>query len=723
VIAPLLAVLLQAAPPPRPDFARSFERTIAAAEDRLRADEPQAAESRYRAAAFEAWLVLGLVERSEGRLEEARAALREAAGAAVEDGPALRALAFVDLQRGESEPAVRSLSRLVAREPKDVPARVLLAHALTAIGEPDKALAPLLEARKLAPGDPEIAFALGGQYLRAKQPEKAAAVFAELVRARPRSETRVLVGRMYRDYGEPARAAAELRAALAGDPQVRRARYYLGLITLADKGRAGFDEAIALFREELELVPGDVPTHLELGVTLVDAQRPLEALPSLERAARSGPPNARTLYYLGRAQLGADQVAASVASLRQALALAVEAKAASAQLRVLHMQLGQAQRRAGDVEEADAHFAEAARLSAEDSSGDREKFARLLADAPEPEAAPAGFVLPPESSALDALSPDERRELKERATATLARAYLNLGVLHAQAERFARAAELIEKAASVSPDFPRVQTSLGIAYFNAGRYDRAIAPLGRALDAAPDPGLRRMLALAHLNTRQYDKAAELLRDDPERAQDPSLEFAYALALVKSDRVSEAEPVFSRLLARHGDSAGLSVLLGQANAQKGDFDAAVESLNRALRYDPDVAEAHGTLGVIYLKQGKLPEAERALRAELRVRPGDLLSQQNLAAALEMQQRPDEAAALLRALLRANPEAADARYLLGKILLAQGAAAEAAEHLEAAARLSPEDANVHYQLGQAYLRLGRKEPAEREFETFQALKAKR
>ncbi len=67
--------------------------------------------------------------------------------------------------------------------------------------------------------------------------------------------------------------------------------------------------------------------------------------------------------------------------------------------------------------------------------------------------------------------------------------------------------------------------------------------------------------------------------------------------------------------------------------------------------------------------------------------------------------------------------DARYLLGKILLSQGAAAEAAEHLEAAARLSPEDANVRYQLGQAYQKLGRREQAEKEFEAFQALKAKR
>ena len=67
---------------------------------------------------------------------------------------------------------------------------------------------------------------------------------------------------------------------------------------------------------------------------------------------------------------------------------------------------------------------------------------------------------------------------------------------------------------------------------------------------------------------------------------------------------------------HGESAELSVFLGQAHAQQGDFAAAIESLDRALKLKPDVAEASATLGVIYLRQGKLPEAETALRAASR-----------------------------------------------------------------------------------------------------------
>ena len=316
-----------------------------------------------------------------------------------------------------------------------------------------------------------------------------------------------------------------------------------------------------------------------------------------------------------------------------------------------------------------------------------------------------------------------RAELKRRVQAALAGAYLNLGVMQARSGRFAEAAELFEKAAEADANVPQVQYALGVAYFNARRYDKATGPLSRALAERPGPELKRMLATAWLNTKAYDKAADLLRDDPELSANPSLQFAYGLALVRSDRAAEAERVFSQLIARHGDSAELSVLLGQAHAQQVEFEAARESLRRALQLQPDVAEANATMGVINLREGRLAEAEEALRAELKQHPADASAQQNLAIVLDAQQRPAEAIPILRRLLEAEPERATARYLLGKILLAGGDATAALEQLEAAARQAPDDAKIRYQLGQAYQRLGRTELAEQQFELFRRLKAKR
>jgi tetratricopeptide (TPR) repeat protein len=701
------------------DPTAAFDRAVSRAETSLQEGEPQTAESHYRMALLEGWLLLGTIDRLEGRLPEAREAFKSASVSVVENRVALQALAFAQLQGGEAAEAVKVLRPLLDAGGGDVPTRRLLAQALAASGDAEGAVQELEAAHGEAPGDLALSFELAHSYVGRKKFDLATRLFDQIVAARPIPQTHVLIGQTYIDFGEYERARTELEAALKSDPRVRHAHYYLGLVDLKEKGREGLSIAAEEFEAELKLAPDDPLANRELGVALVDLERSQQALPALEIAARAEPGQTRVLYYLGRAQLANDRPAEAKASLERALQAAEDQGGNAQMLRTIHIQLGQALQRLGRAEEAAVHFGEAQRTSAEDKESIRERF---LAGSPV-EAARSSPVVPiVEDSPLAALTAARRREVQERVTAGIARAYLNLGVMRAQAQRFDEAAGMFEQAAAVDPAFPQVQSSLGLAYFNAKKFDKAIAPLDRALQTTPDPAIRRLLALAQLNTENYDKAAALLESDPERLRDTSLQFAYGLALVKSGRAAEAERIFSGLLAGNADSAELNVLLGQANAALGDFDKAVARLKRALEIKPDVAEANASLGVIYYKQGKMDEAEAALRAELAIRPNDFKSQQNLAAVLEAQQRPDEALPLLRAVLQAKPDFADARYLLGKILLAQGDAEGAIPQLEAAVRLSPEDAYGHYQLARAYQKVGRTELAQKEMDVYRQIKDK-
>jgi tetratricopeptide (TPR) repeat protein len=697
----------------------ALDAAVAAAEASLRGNELHHAESQYRQALFDGWMILGQLHLAAGRLNEAGDAFRQASTSVVDADAAIQLLALVNLQLGKSAEAVTMLARLAARAPGDSAIQRLLAQALVANGQPAEALQTLEEAHTTDPDDGEVTFALASGYLQAGKVDLASSLFAQLTKAQPGPDTEVLIARIYRDYGLYDRARASLERALKLDARARRAHYYLGTIAMMD-GVPRPEDAIKEFRAELTLAPRDPATNLRLGMALVDAERPAEALPHLVTAAKSQSAPAEAFYFLGRCQLDLNNPAEAIASLQRALALATLPPADPSRLRSVHYQLAMALRRAGQEAEAAKHFDEAKQASARRTDDNRERLAQYMADAPSSDAADQLRRVSLESP-FASLPAEVRTQIERHIKTPMARAYLNLGVMHAQAQRFARAAECFEQAAAIDPQFPHVQYSLGVAYFNAQEYNKAAAPLALAYAGEPtNLELRRMLALAWFNAEAFDKAAELLASDPDRDANPSLQYAYGLALVRSDRAAQAEEIFTRLLTEHRDNAELHVVLGQAHAEQGDYDGAIESLRRALELKSSVAEANATLGTIYLKQGRLAEATTALKAELAAHPDDTRAQHTLATVLDLEGQSAEALSILRSVLKARPDYAAARYLTGKILLAQGAVADAVEQLQAAVRLTPEDAEAHYQLGQAYRQIGRTDLADEEFARFRQIK---
>jgi predicted Zn-dependent protease len=711
-----------AAQPAIPDALAPMKAAVAAAEHALAENERQIAESDYRKALFAGWMALGALASADGRYADARDAFSRASTSIVESDDALESLAILDLRLNDASGAVSVLTKLTAAHPKDTSLQRLLAQAFIAARQPEQAVQILVESHNGAPDDVETSFALATGYLRVGKVDDAQPLFAQLAAARPRPETWVLIGRAYRDAGRYENARTALKRALALNPRVRHAYYYLGTAAVMQDGVVRVDEAIDDFRHELAISPDDPATTMLLGIALVEAHHESEALPFLQAAADRPGAGYREFQYLGRCELALGHPREAVVALRKAVSASAYVPAGS-EIGNLHYLLAQALRAAGDTRAADAEFAIAASTAANRANTSRDTLQRYLADTGDaPDEQMPAFSL--DSGSVAKLSSDARGALRADAATTLASVYLNLGVLSAQAGRFSRASDLMQEGAALDPALPSLQYSLGVVCFNAQQYDRAAPALERALAADPqNADARRMLALASLHTQAFARAAELLRNDPELQRNASLQYAYGVALVHSGHATDAERLFSSLLASHTDDPQLTLLLGQARAEQGDYDGAVATLQHALALKADLADANRTMGVIYMKQGKLPEAAAALRAELASHPDDLAARSTLATVLDMSGNQAQAREELARVLRARPNDADARYLLGKILLAGGSATDAVEHLEIAARLAPKDANIHYQLGQAYQKLGRAADAQREFDRFQQLKADR
>ena len=706
---------------PSPGPAEELDAWLAQAELSLQAGETQIAESHYRSVVGEGFLLLGSLEASAGRLEAARDAFRSATLATADARQATQHLAMALLELGDAKEAVTLMTHLATRNARDMGIRRLLAQALILAGRPGEALQELEDAHAAAPDDLETLYVLAAGQLRMKKLAQAQELFAELARRRPLAATHVLIGRTYRDYGEYALARGELRKALVLDPRARRAHYYLGMVA-AIEDLASLDVAIAEFQQELRIAPDDPAANLSLGLALVMARRYAEALPPLQKAVLWQPPQPSAFHFLGRCLVSLERPAEAKAALTRALELAKRSGREDSQLRNIHYQLGLALRALGDAEAAAAHFAEAERLTARLADDARESLDRYLRDAAEP-VPPLGVPML-DTSAFASLSAEARASLRARAATAITRACFNLGVLQTQAGRFAQAAAEFEKAAALEPDFPQLQYSLGVSWFNAQQPSKAAAPLARALEATPaDQNLRRMLALASLEADDPTRRPSCSRATPGATPTlaPVRLRARARAQRPRGRGRAGVPAPAGAARRHRRAARARGPGARAAGRLPGRDRSRSSArSRSSRTWP--RRTARSVSSTWSRAGSTKPSRRS-RASSSCGPTTPPRSSGWRRCSSSRASSTRRSSSCAQVLRVRPDYAQARYLFGKILLAQGAAEQAAEQLEAAARIAPKDANIHYQLGRAYQSLGREDAARKEFEVFQQLKDQR
>jgi tetratricopeptide (TPR) repeat protein len=183
--------------------------------------------------------------------------------------------------------------------------------------------------------------------------------------------------------------------------------------------------------------------------------------------------------------------------------------------------------------------------------------------------------------------------------------------------------------------------------------------------------------------------------------------------------------------------------------KGQRDAGVESLKRALDIYPKYVRAQNDLGVVYLEANRLDEAADAFTSALKINGRFSYARLNLGITLNRQGKHAEAAALLETLFKENPtlpgvrstyadalydagrladarrvlragledetlkreEKAELHYKLGRVLSREEKTAEAVKELQTAIELEPTAFNAHLLLGGSLLALKRPAEAER------------
>ncbi len=209
----------------------------------------------------------------------------------------------------------------------------------------------------------------------------------------------------------------------------------------------------------------------------------------------------------------------------------------------------------------------------------------------------------------------------------------------------------------------------GTADLNALRLRAAVDKLGQSL--ARDPGLAeasisRTMAYARLGERQNlrrelaraDSLTATLRDDRRRlvaqlrlsqlgqsrfaslhdsvysvltARDPDNIYVLEAAASRAARTqddAEIEKAWRRILDKDPNYANSYNMLGYLELNRGNYDLAIENMQKYAFLAPDLANPHDSLGELYLALGRYEEAEGEFIKSVTMQPDFYLSLINL-----------------------------------------------------------------------------------------------
>lgn len=393
----------------------------------------------------------------------------------------------------------------------------------------------------------------------------------------------------FSNQGKYLEAIGKYNAALAMRPGAPEALNNLAAMYYTT---GSYMRAWDLAERALKAQPGMASAALIAGLSAVRCDRPADAIAPLEQVLRADPANRDALLGLASARIGAGQVAEAAALYEQRTAKAPRdadawygqaicyerlAETASRQLSKMpgaasysKRLLGEFLLARGDAQLAGEAFGEAEQESSTTSGSDEAaalyRKARQLAG--KSREAFSLFV---------GLAPDAWQ------------AHLFQGDVERQHRNFPAALEHYRKAAALQAQSSGPLLGIGTVHWELGEFDAAEQSLGEALRLNPN-ALQATFELANIAVRRHQDAA-------------------------------AVPLLEKFLEAQPDALAARADLGRAYLHLGQYEKAVEQLEKASAADQQ-GEIHYQLATALRKLGRDSEADAAMRVSTQTREADL-----------------------------------------------------------------------------------------------------
>ncbi|QOY93554.1 tetratricopeptide repeat protein [Massilia sp. UMI-21] len=274
-----------------------------------------------------------------------------------------------------------------------------------------------------------------------------------------------------------------------------------------------------------------------------------------------------------------------------------------------------------------------------------------------------------------------------------------------------QARELYRAVLELHPGHAQAHFGLGLLEQQAGDVAAAIPHFALALQGAPDQESYWLGYIdALMSARQFATARELLELGRRHGlQGPAIEAAeQQLALSGAPAAQEIDAAAAMFAQGNIEAAGSAAralierfpqhpfgwqLLGAVQFESGALAPALASMQKAVGYAPEDADALSNLGLVLRKAGRLDEAFASLRDAIALQPNHVHAHVQMAGALQEMGRVDEAHSSAKAALAIAPNHLEARKTLALILDNLGRPVEAVEQYRQVLKEHPEQTDVH------------------------------
>ena len=277
----------------------------------------------------------------------------------------------------------------------------------------------------------------------------------------------------------------------------------------------------------------------------------------------------------------------------------------------------------------------------------------------------------------------------------------------------------LQEAIARRPDSWQAHWNLALIYTETcdptRRLDEALGEAEKVVELRPDDATARwLLGVLHTERAEWQQAQEAFSESVRL--DPSYSEGYEMlgkALDNLGQAEESKAAYARatelrqaeLKADHDDPAKIHAKIGSDLLNQGDYAGAIESLQKAVRLQPERADYHRFLGNAYYWQGKSGDAPSTRLAEAiaeyesaeEIAPDDSLLLTVLGGAYNEGGRAEEALAAYERAVQAAPCDDEALFLLASQYgdMGQGEKAEAA--FRSLVALNPKQAAAWHYLG--------------------------